>query len=249
MSGDPHDPFSSRLQRGWNRRLLDDRQQRFVDACLCEPNATRAAIKAGYSPRTARSQGHDLLKEPEIADALRKARAKLSHDAEVDRKRVIEELGRIAFGGLSAFVEVDENGRPRVTLEKAAPEDLDALMSLSWEETSDGVRIALRRADKLQALNLPAKIFGLFDPKKTPEEPDALTQLLNQIRARGSTAEITPGRGPGGIEEPWNSRGRRGAAAPGRRVEEETTEGRNPSARSSLASRPRPRILSKPVGR
>lgn len=40
---------------------LNHRQQRFVDEYVADPNATQAAIRAGYSARTARAIGHENL--------------------------------------------------------------------------------------------------------------------------------------------------------------------------------------------
>ena len=49
---------------------LSAKQQRFVDEYLVDLNATQAAIRAGYSEKTAGAQGFDLLKKPEIEAPL-----------------------------------------------------------------------------------------------------------------------------------------------------------------------------------
>jgi phage terminase small subunit len=62
-----------------SRPSLSPKQQTFVREYLVDQNATRAATAAGYSKKTAYSQAHDLLKKPEIAEAIQKemdARAK-----------------------------------------------------------------------------------------------------------------------------------------------------------------------------
>jgi phage terminase small subunit len=46
---------------------LTQKQKLFVEAYLANPNATQAAIEAGYSPKTAYSAGQRLLKKVEIA--------------------------------------------------------------------------------------------------------------------------------------------------------------------------------------
>ena len=50
---------------------MTERQRRFADAYLESPNATRAAEAAGYSTKTAYSQGQRLLKNAEIAAFIR----------------------------------------------------------------------------------------------------------------------------------------------------------------------------------
>lgn len=79
---------------------LNEMQARFVDAYVVEPNATKAAIAAGYSERTAASQGQRLLKNVEIQRAIEKARkaSELRTGVTVDRVKL--ELARIAFGTL-----------------------------------------------------------------------------------------------------------------------------------------------------
>lgn len=50
---------------------MNDRQTRFVESYLAEPNATSAAIKAGYSKKTAYSIGQRLLKTVEVQNRLK----------------------------------------------------------------------------------------------------------------------------------------------------------------------------------
>src|SRR5688572_20809573 len=75
-----------------SKKKLTPRMQAFVDAHLLEPNATKAAIQAGYSERSAGSQAHDLLKKPEIQAALADARKKASEQAVVSKAEVLRGL-------------------------------------------------------------------------------------------------------------------------------------------------------------
>jgi phage terminase small subunit len=53
---------------------LTPKQERFVQEYLVDLNATQAAIRAGYSRKTAYSIGEENLKKPDIQDFLAKAR-------------------------------------------------------------------------------------------------------------------------------------------------------------------------------
>jgi len=55
---------------------LTPKQQRFVEEYLIDLNATQAAIRAGYSEKTAYSVGHENLKKPEIQKAIEEAQGK-----------------------------------------------------------------------------------------------------------------------------------------------------------------------------
>jgi phage terminase small subunit len=73
---------------------LNDKQRRFAAEYLVDLNATQAAIRAGYSAKTAGSQGFDLLKKPEIAALVAEGRAKLSERTQIDQEYVIRGLVR-----------------------------------------------------------------------------------------------------------------------------------------------------------
>ena len=75
---------------------LNAKQARFVAEYLKDLNATQAAVRAGYSAKTAYSQGHDLLKKPEISEAVTKGTAKVCAKAEVSAEYVLSSLLNIA---------------------------------------------------------------------------------------------------------------------------------------------------------
>ncbi|MEY9435567.1 terminase small subunit [Bradyrhizobium elkanii] len=97
---------------------LNDKQQRFILEYLIDFNASQAAIRAGYSPKTAGSQAHDLLKKPEIQTAIAEARDRTSNRLELTRDQVIEQYRRLgfsdirkafdAYGQIKPIAELDE---------------------------------------------------------------------------------------------------------------------------------------------
>ena len=91
-------------------RKLTAKQMRFVDEYLIDLNATQAAIRAGYSPRTSYSIGVDLLKKPEIQALLQKKRQKLSDKLEVSQEKVIKELAAVAFANGADYAKITAQG-------------------------------------------------------------------------------------------------------------------------------------------
>ena len=71
---------------------LTPKQQRFVEEYLIDLNATQAAIRAGYSPRTANEQGAQNLAKLSISEAIAEAQEKLSNKAQVTVEMVIHGL-------------------------------------------------------------------------------------------------------------------------------------------------------------
>lgn len=71
---------------------LTAKQQRFVEEYLIDLNATQAAIRAGYSEKTAYSIGQENLKKPDIAAEIEKRQDKLGEEAEITAEWVLKEL-------------------------------------------------------------------------------------------------------------------------------------------------------------
>jgi phage terminase small subunit len=77
--------------------MLTAKQQRFIGEYLIDLNATQAAIRAGYSAKTAGQIGDENLKKPEIAEAVAARQAVISQKLEVTQERVVAELAKIGF--------------------------------------------------------------------------------------------------------------------------------------------------------
>ena len=69
---------------------LTPKQQRFVDEYLIDLNATQAAIRAGYSPKTARSVGQENLTKPDIQQAIEQAKAERSERTKITQDEVLK---------------------------------------------------------------------------------------------------------------------------------------------------------------
>lgn len=77
------------------KNALTAKQQAFVNEYLVDKNATQAAIRAGYSAKTAASIGEENLRKPEIRAAVDEALAKIAEKTETEaewiRRRLKEE--------------------------------------------------------------------------------------------------------------------------------------------------------------
>lgn len=76
---------------------LTPKQERFVDEFLVDLSATQAAIRAGYSRKTANRQGSRMLSNVDISEAIATARKKTPDKFEVTRDNVVRELVKIGF--------------------------------------------------------------------------------------------------------------------------------------------------------
>lgn len=97
------------MKRG-DKPPMSEKHQRFVEEYLVDLNATQAAIRAGYSAKTAYAQGSALLKHIEVKKAIAKAKRDRAERMAIKQDRVLLELARIAYFDIRKTV--DANGAP-----------------------------------------------------------------------------------------------------------------------------------------
>ena len=173
-----------------------DRYDAFARAYIQSLNATDAAIKAGYSEKTAYSQGQRLLKKVEIQDRLQKLRDEAQKRAEITLDDILNEYKKIAFGGMSKFIRVTQDGDPQIDLSNCTPEDLDLLAEATVEDFTEGRgedardvrRIKIKPMDRLKALETLGKHLGLGN--KTQD--DSINNLADAFRKSGVVPESMP---------------------------------------------------------
>ena len=76
---------------------MTDKQARFCEEYMIDLNATQAAIRAGYSPKTANEQAARLLANVSIQNRIAQLQAEQSRRTGVSADRVVRELAKVAF--------------------------------------------------------------------------------------------------------------------------------------------------------
>jgi len=89
--------------------MLTDKQQRFCEEYLIDLNATQAAIRAGFSEKTARSQGQRLLTNVDIQNHLQSAKEKLSEKTELTQEWVLNRFKDISDRCMQAVPVMERN--------------------------------------------------------------------------------------------------------------------------------------------
>ena len=148
---------------------LTVKQERFVEEYLVDLNATQAAIRAGYSSKTAYAIGQQNLKKLEIQTAIQEAMDKRSKRVEVTQDRVLLEYARLAFfDPRKLFME---NGKPK-DINQLDDDTAAALVGLDVLEEYEGAGESrefvgytkkYKLANKLGALDSLGKHLGMFD--------------------------------------------------------------------------------------
>ena len=143
---------------------LTEKQQRFVEEYLIDLNATQAAIRAGYSVKTANEQGCQNLAKLNISQAISERMAERSKRTGVNQDRVVQELAKVAFIKMTDVV--GPNGKIKDT---ASEDDLSCIESIKYKhsDTYSGysVEMEVKIASKLKALELLGKHLGMWNDK------------------------------------------------------------------------------------
>jgi phage terminase small subunit len=165
---------------------LTDKQQRFVDEYLIDLNATQAAIRAGYSAKTADQQGSRMLANVKVKQAVAEKQAQRSKRTGVNQDRVVLELAKVAFAKMTDIV--DSNGKIK---EDASPDDLACIESIKYKESDNeyggSVEREVKIASKLKALELLGKHLGMWSDKfnVTVEKSEKLDDIISQLGGEG----------------------------------------------------------------
>lgn len=146
------------------KRQLSEKRQRFVDEYLIDLCGTQAAIRAGYSPKTANEQAARLLANVSIQEAISKEMAERSKRTGVNQDRVVLELAKIAFIKMTDVVNKDG-----IINEDASEDDLSCIESIKYKESTSVNGVTVERevkiASKMKALELLGKHLGMWNDK------------------------------------------------------------------------------------
>lgn len=154
---------------------LTAKQAQFVAEYMIDLNATQAAIRAGYSAKTAGKIGPELLGKTSISEAISKAQKAREARTGITADRVIAELAKIGFADIrkavrwgDGIVVRNEFGTPEVVNDVAliGSEQIDDDTAAAIAEicqTAQGVKIKLH--DKRAALIDIGRHIGMFRDK------------------------------------------------------------------------------------
>jgi phage terminase small subunit len=118
---------------------MNAKQKRFCDEYLIDCNATQAAIRAGYSPKTAYSIGVENLKKPELKNYIDEQLERIHNEKTADAQEVLEYLTAVMRG-----------------------EHTEQVLKLIGEGVQTVTDIDVAARERLKAAELIGKRYGMF---------------------------------------------------------------------------------------
>ena len=160
-----------------------DKKTLFAKEYLADLNATQAAIRAGYSEKTAKQQACRLLAREDVQAAIQKEMNKRARRTEITADKVLEEYAKLGFSDITDYLQVvterilvghdKETGEPISDISQFVlmkdtkdipPEKLAAISEV--KQHKDG-SISFKLHDKRGALDSIARHLGMFNDKVT----------------------------------------------------------------------------------
>lgn len=152
---------------------LRGKQQRFVDEYLVDRNATQAAIRAGYSQKTATVIGAENLTKPNIQEAIKLGEAEIAERTKITQDRVMKELEKIGFSNMLDYITITNGGDPVTDFSALTRDQAAAISEITVEEYTEGrgedarnvKRTKFKLSDKRSALVDMGRHLGMFKDK------------------------------------------------------------------------------------
>ena len=148
---------------------LNEKQKRFCEEYLIDLNATQAAIRAGYSEKTAYTIGQKLTKKSEVKAYIEEKLETLKNERTADTQEIMEYLTSVMRGeSESEEIVLKGVGKGSQKIEK--------------------VQKRPSEKDKLKAAELLGKRFGMFTEKVEVDgeiRSEKLSDVLDQVGGEG----------------------------------------------------------------
>ena len=182
---------------------LTPKKRLFVAEYLKDLNATQAAIRAGYSKKTAYIIAHENLRKPKIQKALSEARnsiEKRERRALLQAREVEEYLDELITFNVKDYV--DAQGRPK-DLHELTDEQARCVKELGTLDTQIGVHRTIKFFDKLQAIEKKMRRLGMFKEVVKVEVPYA--DILVKIQEHKERARLAERNNHAGKQASMNN--------------------------------------------
>lgn len=159
------------------KQILTEKQKIFCKEYIIDFNATQAAIKAGYSEKTATVIANQTLTKLYVQEYIKKLMAKREERTEITADMVVKELAKLAFSDTRKLYdesrlmlphELDDNTAATISSFKTRREG-------SAEEGFYEVE-EYKRYDKTKALELLGRHLGIFNDKLGVEHSGQIIQ-------------------------------------------------------------------------
>jgi phage terminase small subunit len=170
---------------------LTDKQERFCQEFIIDMNATQAALRSGYSGKTAHSIGAENLTKPEIQSRLTELKKVLSEKVSITQEMVLNELAKVGFSNLQDYFEDDLSPKSLSELSESKGRALSSIKkTIVTYEGGSTETVEFKLHDKIKSLELLGKHLGFFEKDNkqgntvfiNPATPEQLKEIADKLK-------------------------------------------------------------------
>jgi len=181
---------------------LTKRQALFAEEFVKDRNATQAAIRAGYSPKTANEQATRLLAKVSVKSEVTKLSKQVAKRNNLTSDRLVREYKSLAYSNITNYL--DENGNIALHQLKTLPKHLSAAIESVQTSTTTNpktgevtVHVKIKLYSKTTALEAIAKHLGWFEKDNLQQpasviniQPPVIINIQRDARKENPTIDI-----------------------------------------------------------
>lgn len=177
--------------------LKNAQHERFCQEYLIDLNATQAAVRAGYSVKTARSIGQRLLTIVDIDKRVASLMAEREKRTQITQDRVLAEFAAIGFTNFTDLASWNEDTlsfTPSDELEENAKRSVKSVKSkrtIRKDESGETITVEMEvtQHDKLSALDKLAKHLNLYGEHGDDSKRSGLDKMIDYLAERRAERE------------------------------------------------------------
>ncbi len=139
------------------------KEEKFCYEYCIDLNATKAAIRAGYGQKTARSIGYQNLLKLHIQKKIKETQSDLAKSAGISALRAILEHKKIAFSNIGDYFESDWKSKDVETLSE---EQRACIQEVKIKDTKEGKEVNFKLFSKAASLDAICKLLDFYAPIK-----------------------------------------------------------------------------------
>ena len=148
---------------------MNSKMEKFCQEYVVDLNATQAAIRSGYSERSAYSIANKLLRKDEVQGFIKELQSDLQKASGITALRVLREHEKIAFSDTGM---IREGWMTLKDYEELPKEIKDCIQEVATRVTKYGNEVKIKFYDKQRSLDSISRILGFDAPTKIEQKID-----------------------------------------------------------------------------
>lgn len=158
-----------------SKKKLPKRQIRFCEEYVIDLNGTQAAIRAGYSKKTANEQAVRILANVSVKKKIAELQKALRETSQITAEMVIKELAKIGFSNIQDYINNSNSitDLKKIEVDKAASVESIKIVETEWDGGSK-VSTTFKLYDKVSALEKLGRHLGIFE-KDNRQQSNTIT--------------------------------------------------------------------------